>query len=99
MDLTNARRLFFKLRAINRIDVCEVHVVHEHPERGYSVDEVVFLIKALGTFHDTTDSNFLGERFYWRTKDVYGNSVRLVIEFEEDESGDLIFVISAGDRI
>ena len=98
MNLADAKRLFFKLRAANRIDVCEDHVIGDHPERGYSVGEVVLLVKAPGNFHDTTDPNLTGERFYWRTRDIYENDVRLVIEFEEDQSGQLILVVSAGER-
>ena len=99
MNLADAKRLFFELRALNRIDVCEEHVIEDHPERGYSFDEVVGLVKASGTFQDTTDRTFLGERFYWRTKDIDGNDVRLVVEFERDDVGQFILVISAGERI
>ena len=98
MNLADAKRLFFKLRAANRIDVCEDHVIGDHPERGYSVGEVVLLVKAPGNFQDTTDPNLTGERFYWRTRDIYENDVRLVIEFEEDQSGQLRLVVSAGER-
>ena len=98
MNLTEARRLFFDLRKENRIDVCEDHVINDHPEREYSVDEVINLIKGSGVFQDTTASQYKGERFYWRTKDILDNSIRLVIEFEEDEAGQLILVVSAGER-
>jgi hypothetical protein len=98
VNLTDARRLFFELRAKNRIDVCEDHVIGDHPERGYSLDEVVRLVKTSGIFQDTTERTFLGERFYWRTKDIDGYDVRLVVEFENDETGQLILVISAGER-
>lgn len=99
MRLSEAKKLFFRLRKANRIDVVEEHVVDDHPEREYTVDEVVWLVKSSGKFEDTTDPNFLGERFYWRTKDYQSKFVRLVIEFEEDEQGQLILVVSAGERI
>ncbi len=98
MRLIDAKRLFFKLRGENRIDVSEDHVIDDYPERGYTVDEVIALVKAPGTFHDTTDPKYAGKRFYWRTKDIFENYVRLVVEFEEEDSGQLILVISAGER-
>lgn len=97
MRLNEAKQLFFKLRAENRIDVCEWHVIEDHPERGYTIDEVLSLVKAAGSIRDTTDMNFLGKRFYWRTSDVEGNRVRLVVEFDKDDHGQLILVISAGE--
>ena len=99
MKLLDAKRLFFQLRKLNRIDLAENHVVNHHRERGYSVGEVLNLVKALGTFHNTNDQQFLGTRFYWRTKDIVGKKVRLVIEFENDEEGHLILVVSAGERL
>ena len=98
MKLVDAKQMFFQLRSANRIDVCENHIVEDHHERGFSVDEVVSLVKSAGIFQDTTDLRYLGERFYWRTKDLWNNDVRLVIEFEEDELGKLILVVSAGER-
>ncbi len=98
MKLTEAKRLFFKLRTENRIEVCEEHVLLDHPEREWSVAEVFSLVKGPGRFQDTRDLNFIGERFYWRTKDVLGNAVRLVTQFEEDDRGQLILVISVGER-
>jgi len=84
---------------MNRIDVCTEHVIDGHPERGYTFDEVVSLVKAArGTFEDTTDIQFRGARFYWRTQDIDEHLVRLVIEFEEDDQGNLILVVSAGER-
>ena len=98
MKLSDAKRLFFGLRAENRVEVCEEHVIGAHPERAYTVDEVISLIRASGIFQDSTDPKYLGERFYWRIKDVTENDVRLVIEFDEDEDGQLILVVSAGER-
>lgn|GEM_PF-2806745 len=98
MNLKEARRLFFKLRSENRIDVCEDHVIGGHPERGYSMDEVVSLVKGSGRLQDTTERRFVGDRFYWRTKDLQENAVRLVVEFDEDNAGQVILVISAGER-
>ncbi|MCX6128124.1 MAG: hypothetical protein NTX25_03555 [Proteobacteria bacterium] len=99
MKLTDAKALFFLLRSKNRIDVAEDHVIRDHAERGYSVEEVFLLVKSKsGKFEDTTDPNFRGERFYWRTKDLSGKSLRMVIEFDKDEDGHLIIVISAGER-
>ncbi len=99
MKLSDAKKLFFELRKRNRIDVCIDHVVDDHPERGYSFDEVVSLLKNThGRFQDTTDLNLRGVRFYWRTKDILGKNLRLVIEFETDEDGKLILVVSAGER-
>lgn len=98
MKLRESKKLFFDFRKQNRIDVCETHVIGEHPERAYSIDEVKSLVKEAGTLQDTTDSQHRGERFYWRTKDLAGNKVRLVVEFEKDEIGQLILVVSAGER-
>ena len=98
MKLTKAKKLFFKLRKAERINVCEEHVIDDHPEREYTFDEVINLVKAPGRFEDTTDLLHSGSRFYWRTKDIFENLVRLVIEFEEDEEGKLILVVSAGER-
>jgi hypothetical protein len=98
VKLNDAKRLFFQLRQQNRIDVAEDHVIGDHPERGYTIDEVIGLVKTTGHMEDTTDLQWKGERFYWRTKDVLQKQVRLVIEFEEDEDGELIFVVSAGER-
>ncbi len=99
MNLTEAKKQFHALRKLNRIDVCTDHVIDDHPERGYTFDEVVSLVKmGQGTFEDTTDAQYRGVRFYWRTKDIDENSVRLVIEFEEDDQGKLILVVSAGGR-
>jgi hypothetical protein len=97
--LSDAKKEFFKLRKIRRIQVCEEHVIDDHPERGYTVDEVVNLVLGFGTFEDTNDPRYIGDRFYWRTKDLSENLMRLVIEFDEDEVGNLIFVVSAGERI
>lgn len=99
MKLSEAKRLFFELRKQNRIDVCEEHVIGDHPERGYTVDEVIQLAKAPGQLQDTNDSQYKGERFYFRTKDLDEKFVRLVVEFEENDEGKLILVISAGERI
>ena len=99
MKLKEAKKLFFKLRAENRIDVCEEHVIDDHPERGYTTAEVLSLVKAAGSLTDTTDTNFLGKRFYWKTNDVEANRVRLVVEFDKDENGQLILVVSAGERV
>lgn len=98
MNLTEAKRLFFKLRAQNQIDICEEHITGDHPEREYTFDEVVSLVKAPGVLQDTNDPVFSGERFYWRTKDVLERNIRLIVEFEQDENGQLILVISAGER-
>lgn len=99
MNLTDAKRVFNELRKMNRIDVCTEHVVNDHSERGYTFDEVVSLVKNVqGKLEDTTDKRFRGSRFYWRTKDLDENFVRLVIEFEEDDHGRLILVVSAGER-
>jgi hypothetical protein len=98
LRLTDAKRLFFELRKHDRIDVVEEHVINDHPEREYTLEEVILLIKGSGNLQDTTDPNFKGERFYWRTKDLAENKVRMVIEFEEDDEGQLILVISAGER-
>lgn len=98
MNLIEAKRLFFNSRKLGRIEVCEDHVVGDHPERAYSVDEVVNLINSVGRLQDTTDPEYKGHRFYWRTKDLLGNSVRLVVEFDSDEHGMLIVVVSAGER-
>ena len=84
MKLTDAKTLFFDLRNRNRIEVCIDHIIGDHPERGYSFDEVVNLIKSAGYLQDTHDRKYLGVRFYWRTKDVLEHKVRLVIEFESD---------------
>lgn len=99
MRLLEARKLFFELRSASRIEVCEEHVIGDHPERGYSIEEVVNLVSSSGKFENTNNEQYLGRRFYWRTKDVLGKKVRLVIEFEEDENGQLILVISAGERV
>ena len=99
MNLTQAKRLFFKLRKEGRVDVCEKHVISDHLERGYTIHEVINLVMTVyGHFEDTSDLRYKGERFYWRTEDVFENRVRLVIEFDEDEDGQLILVVSAGDR-
>lgn len=99
MNLSEAKRTFHELRKRNRIDVCVDHVIGDHPERGYSFDEVVSLVKkAQGTFEDTNEMQYRGSRFYWRTRDIDENSVRLVIEFDEDDQGKLILVVSAGER-
>ena len=93
------QKLFFELRKLNRIDVCEEHIVGDHPERGYSFGEVLGLVKGQGVLQDTKDLQYRGERFYWRTNDIVGKRVRLVIQFERDEDGELILVISAGERV
>lgn len=99
MKLTEARALFFKLRDENRIDIAEEHVIWEHAERGYSVDEIIMLIRSKsGRFADTDNMRYKGSRFYWWTNDLSGKSLRMVIEFDEDEEGQLIVVVSAGER-
>lgn len=99
VNLAEAKLLFFSLREINRIEVCEEHVLYEHSDRNYSFDEILNLVKnPFDQFQDTTDKNFRGNRFYWRTKDVNEKRVRLVIEFARDEKGQLILVVSAGER-
>jgi hypothetical protein len=99
LGLREAKKLFFDLRELRRVDVCEEHVIVDHKERGYSLEEVVNLILARsGRFEDTTDPQFQGLRFYWRTKDSDNKSVRLVVEFDCDKDGQLILVVSAGER-
>ena len=78
--------------------MCDGHVINDYPERGYTIAEVLSLVKAAGSLSDTTDTKFLGERFYWKTRDVEGHRVRLVVEFDKDENGHLILVVSAGER-
>lgn len=73
MKLKEAKALFFELRNRDRIEVCEDHVIDDHSERGYSIDEVKNLVKnSTGRFQDTNEPNSKGERFYWRTKDLAG---------------------------
>ncbi len=99
MKLTDARKLFNELRKNGRVAIAEEHVLKEHKSRGYSVTEILSLICVKdGVLQDTTSRQYLGVRFYWRTQDLLDHDVRFVIEFEEDEEGKLILVVSAGER-
>lgn len=60
--MSEAKRLFIKLRKANRIQIYEDHVISGHPERNYSIDEVLNLVrKASGKFEDTNDASYLGK--------------------------------------
>lgn len=78
----------------------EGHIFDDYPERGHSMAEVIKLIcNKSGILEDTTINEYRGSRFYRRTEDSSNLRIRFVIEFDEDEQGKLILVISAGERI
>jgi hypothetical protein len=72
--------------------------LYEHSHRNYTYEEILNLVKSIGILQNSNSAKYLGHRFYWRTKDISNHNVRLVITFEEDEGGQLILVISAGER-
>lgn len=96
MKLTEAKKIFHRIRKDkSRIFVTE-HAYDDYPERAFTEQEVVKLLMNIkGSVEDTTDSRFRGERFYWRTKDLRERDVRIVFEIDEDESGNLVVAISA----
>ncbi len=70
MKLTDARKLFDKLRENGRVTIAEEHVLNEHKSRGYSVSEIITLVcNKNGVLQDTNNREYLGIRFYWRTHD------------------------------
>lgn len=96
MKLNEAKKVFHAIRRDeNRVFVDE-HAYADYPDRKFTEQEVIKLISnTKGQFQDTDDSDYLGKRFFWRTKDLSNRWIRIVLELDKDEEGNFILAISA----
>jgi hypothetical protein len=80
MKLTEARVVFEKIRKTAKIDV-RSHVINDNKHRGFSLDEVYFLIRETkGKLSDNNKFPTSTEgSFFYECKDVVGRNVELAI--------------------
>jgi hypothetical protein len=98
LNLLVARKLFDTLRNSGRIAVRR-HASKDHPERKFTPEEVVALIKTSGILRENYVDNPAPDSFVWHCKDDLGRNCELCIVFQVDDDGDLIMVISAFRRV
>ncbi len=98
MKLSEARRLFARLRDLDAIEIRR-HAWKDHPERGFSPLELVRLIKARGNLQDNKYPTAVTGSFLWICRDDDGRKTEMAIVFERNESGEMIMVIHAYRKV
>ena len=100
MGLTEARRRFDKTRGTARVLVSD-HAWRDHPERGFTVPEIVSLIRhAPGQLRDNQAPSAQAGSFLFRCKDKADRPCELIVKFETDmKTGEVIVVVSAYRRV
>lgn len=94
MKLTDARKKFDQLRRTRGRILVRKHAWKDWPKRKFTVGEIVELVMGDGHLkmnhvdRPTTP-------FVWHCKDQDEEPCTLAVDFQEDESGDLIVVVSA----
>ena len=97
MKLREARKLFDKLRVESWRIVLTFHVLHDHPERGFTADTLVSLVQGTGRLADNKMPSAIDDSFLWLCKDHADRACELVVKFSplDETPGELVLVISA----
>ena len=95
MKLTEARKLFFDLRKQRKIHLT-YHVVHGHKERGFSREELHYLVLETNgkLSHNTKFPTSVEDSFFYECKDIARRNVEIALVLEDN-----IIVIHAFRRI
>ena len=95
MKLTEARKLFSELRKQRKIHLTH-HVIHDHPERGFSRAELHYLVSETNgkLSHNTKFPTSVKDSFFYECKDSTGRNVEIAVVLENN-----IIVIHAFRRV
>ena len=97
MKLRDAKNLFDTLRKEAGRIVVTGHVLHDHPERGFTRDVVLALVMGRGRLVDNKMPSAAVDSFMWHCKDEAERPCELVVKFEalNGNPNELVLVISA----
>ena len=92
-----ARRLFFQVRKDRkRVQLNVKHIFCDHPERKWSRLEIIHLIcEKQGSFEENKQPSAWDDSWLWKVVDDDGHDCIFPLRIEEDENGNIIFVITA----
>lgn len=95
MGLTEAKRLFDVLRVSDSKIFVTGHAHRDHRSRGFSVVEIVRLIRGKGVLRVNHAATAKPGSFVWHCKDEIGRACELTCLFEVLENGQVVVVVSA----
>ncbi|MES2614682.1 MAG: hypothetical protein V4591_04625 [Bdellovibrionota bacterium] len=92
-----ARRIFFQIRKDrSRIELNVRHIFCDHPERQWTKVEILQLIcDRQGSFEENNQPSAWEDSWLWKVVDDDDRKCTFPLRIEEDENGNIIFVITA----
>lgn len=92
-----ARRLFFQIRKDRkRVELNYYHIFVHHSERKWTKMEILHLIcEKQGSFEENNQPSAWEDSWLWKVVDDEEQLCTFPLRIEEDENGNIIFVITA----
>jgi hypothetical protein len=92
-----AKKLFLEIRKDrDRIELNTKHIFDHHRERKWTRLEILQLIcDRRGDFEENKQPSAWDDSWLWKVDDEDGRSCTFPLRIEEDEKGNIIFVITA----
>lgn len=97
MNLNDAKKLFFANRNSCKILV-RPHAYKDHPNRAFSSNEILNLIKLNGTLKDNKAPSAIINSFVFHTKDDFDVECQLVVLFDSCEENLTIIIVASAWR-